>query len=193
MNEKIFAGGATDARKIVEKHRLHVEASPGVGEEVQGYALAVCDDILFDLDHQTPVSEIAAPKYAPSANWNGATIFEAVARGWCSPENSHKEFDATLGEAIAKEVIEALAGEAPLSARAKFIRCVWVAEREFGYGKALRIVDSDHPRFTIGTRFDFGFLDIAVSEGYQIQIEPVPPAVQHDIEEARRERQAARR
>lgn len=83
--------------------------------------------------------------------------------------------------------------DAARSARAKFIRCVWVAEREFGYGKALRIEDSDHPRFTIGTRFDFGFLNIAVSEGYQIQIEPVPPAVQHDIEEARRERQAARR
>jgi hypothetical protein len=28
----------------------------------------------------------------------------AVARGWCSPENSHKEMDATLALAIADEV-----------------------------------------------------------------------------------------
>lgn len=32
-------------------------------------------------------------------------IIEAVARGWCTPENAHKEFDATLGEAIAKQVL----------------------------------------------------------------------------------------
>lgn len=28
----------------------------------------------------------------------------AVARGWCSPENSHKEMDAVLAEAIAQEI-----------------------------------------------------------------------------------------
>ena len=39
----------SEARAIVEKHRRHVELSPGVGEDVQKYALAVCDDILSDL------------------------------------------------------------------------------------------------------------------------------------------------
>ena len=39
-----------EARAIVEQHRRHVELSPGVGAEVQKYALAVCDDILADLN-----------------------------------------------------------------------------------------------------------------------------------------------
>jgi hypothetical protein len=30
----------------------------------------------------------------------------AVARGWCSPENSHKEMDSTLAEAISQEVLK---------------------------------------------------------------------------------------
>ena len=31
-------------------------------------------------------------------------IIGAIARGWCSPKNSHKEMDTTLAEAIAYEV-----------------------------------------------------------------------------------------
>jgi len=37
---------------IVQKHRRQIELSPGVGEEVQKYGLAVCDDILDDLNHR---------------------------------------------------------------------------------------------------------------------------------------------
>jgi hypothetical protein len=37
------------AIEIVERHKRHVELSPGVGEGVQTYALLVCDDILDDL------------------------------------------------------------------------------------------------------------------------------------------------
>lgn len=37
------------AIEVVEKHRRHVELSPGIGAKVQSYALAVCDDILSDL------------------------------------------------------------------------------------------------------------------------------------------------
>lgn len=74
---------------------------------------------------------------------------------------------------------------APVSAasaiREKFIRCVWVVENEYGYGKAMRVVDSDHPRFQVGTRFDYGFLNIAVTEGYIVQIDPVPLHVQHEM------------
>jgi hypothetical protein len=36
-------------------------------------------------------------------------ILQAVARGWCAPENAHKEMDAALAEAIAREVSAALA------------------------------------------------------------------------------------
>jgi hypothetical protein len=34
-------------------------------------------------------------------------IREAVARGWCHPENAHKEMDADLANAIVKEVVAA--------------------------------------------------------------------------------------
>jgi len=35
-------------------------------------------------------------------------VSEAVARGWCSPENSHKETDSTLAAAIMESVVKAL-------------------------------------------------------------------------------------
>jgi hypothetical protein len=35
-------------------------------------------------------------------------ILEAVARGWCYPENGHKVMDSDLAEAIAKEVLKVL-------------------------------------------------------------------------------------
>jgi hypothetical protein len=44
-----------EAVATVERHRRHVELSPGVGEDAQKYALAVCDDILADL--QRPQSK----------------------------------------------------------------------------------------------------------------------------------------
>ena len=44
----------------------------------------------------------------------------------------------------------------------------WVLEEEFGYGKAMRVIESDHPRFTKGSRFNYGFFDIATDRGYTI-------------------------
>lgn len=44
----------------------------------------------------------------------------------------------------------------------------WVTEEDYGYGKAMRVIESDHERFTKGSRFDFGFMDIATGEGYTI-------------------------
>ena len=38
-----------DVVALVQKHRRHVELSPGVGADAQGYGLAVCDDMLADL------------------------------------------------------------------------------------------------------------------------------------------------
>src|SRR5690606_31657206 len=37
------------------------------------------------------------------------TIRAAVARGWCAPQNSHKVMDPDLAEAIAQEVLAAIA------------------------------------------------------------------------------------
>lgn len=38
-------------------------------------------------------------------------ITEAVARGYCTPENSHKTMDVTLCSAIAREVNKAVSDE----------------------------------------------------------------------------------
>jgi hypothetical protein len=50
----------------------------------------------------------------------------------------------------------------------KTIVVEWVPEKRFGYGMAMRVIQSDHPRFSVGTRFDFGFFSIATQEGYTI-------------------------
>lgn len=44
----------------------------------------------------------------------------------------------------------------------------WIPEEAFGYGKAMRVIDSTHERFTVGSRFDFGFFSVANDEGYTI-------------------------
>lgn len=44
----------------------------------------------------------------------------------------------------------------------------WVKEKEWGYGKAMRVITSTHERFIVGSRFDFGFFSIATDEGYVI-------------------------
>lgn len=50
----------------------------------------------------------------------------------------------------------------------KTIVAKWIPEKEFGYGKAMRVIESDHPRYKTGTRFDFGFMRIATDEGYTV-------------------------
>ena len=50
----------------------------------------------------------------------------------------------------------------------KTIIVKWVPEETFGYDRAMRVIVSDHPRFTVGTRFDFGFMSVASGEGYTI-------------------------
>lgn len=49
----------------------------------------------------------------------------------------------------------------------------WVEEKEWGYGKAMRVVESNHPRFTAGSRFDFGFFSVATDDGYEIESRPM--------------------
>jgi len=44
----------------------------------------------------------------------------------------------------------------------------WTEEEEWGYSKAMQVIESDHKRFTKGSRFDFGFFGIATDEGYTI-------------------------
>lgn len=57
---------------------------------------------------------------------------------------------------------------------ARIIRCIWVEEKAFGYKHALKVVYSTHPRFTAGSRFDWGFAHIATQEdGYELHIAPM--------------------
>ena len=53
----------------------------------------------------------------------------------------------------------------------KYIAVQWQPENS-NYKKAMRVICSNHPRFDKGSRFDFGFLDIASCEGYTITILP---------------------
>ena len=56
----------------------------------------------------------------------------------------------------------------------KRIVCEWIEEKEFGYGKAMCVVESNHPRFAVGSRFDWGFASVAGCQGYTLEILPVP-------------------
>ena len=49
----------------------------------------------------------------------------------------------------------------------KTIVVEWVACDGF-YEKEMCVIWSDHERFTKGSRFDYGFFNIASSEGYTI-------------------------
>ena len=53
----------------------------------------------------------------------------------------------------------------------KTIVVKWMPEDSM-YGKAMIVIASDHERFSNGTRFDYGFLNVAISEGYTIIILP---------------------
>ena len=55
----------------------------------------------------------------------------------------------------------------------KIIIVQWIPEEEWGYGKAMQVVYSTHPQFITGSRFDFGFFQIATNEGYMITSLPM--------------------
>ena len=54
----------------------------------------------------------------------------------------------------------------------KWIGCSEEKVKAFGYAKEMRVIYSNHKRFTEGTRFDFGFMQIASDEGYIIELLP---------------------
>ena len=40
-------------------------------------------------------------------------------------------------------------------------------------GKEMRVLEATHPRFSAGTRFDWGFAGISLEEGYTLEIRPL--------------------
>lgn len=55
----------------------------------------------------------------------------------------------------------------------KVIIVQWVPEEGWGYDKAMKVLKSDHKRFIVGSRFDFGFFHIATDEGFTIISLPI--------------------
>lgn len=43
----------------------------------------------------------------------------------------------------------------------------WIPENS-QYEKSMLVIASDHPRFVLGSRFDYGFMGIATDEGYTV-------------------------
>jgi len=56
---------------------------------------------------------------------------------------------------------------------AKYIIVKWFPPYEKTWAdKEMRVQNSTHPRFSEGTLFDFGYMDIASMEGYTITLLP---------------------
>jgi len=49
----------------------------------------------------------------------------------------------------------------------KTIVVKWIPEKSC-YGKAMKVIESDHPEYTKDSRFDYGFFGIATDQGYTI-------------------------
>jgi len=54
----------------------------------------------------------------------------------------------------------------------KFIKVRWVPE-DSQYKRCMRVVESTHERFIVGSRFDYGFFSIASEQGYTITSLPL--------------------
>jgi len=63
----------------------------------------------------------------------------------------------------------------------KTIVVQWVPEEEFGYGKAMRVIASEHPIFAVGYRFDYGFMNIVTDEGYTVVSLPMQPSENKEV------------
>jgi hypothetical protein len=50
--------------------------------------------------------------------------------------------------------------------------CSEEKKKMFGYDKEMFVIESNHSRFVKGTRFDFGFLQVANREGYTVEVRP---------------------
>lgn len=51
----------------------------------------------------------------------------------------------------------------------------WEHDQQAQYVAEMRVVESDHKRFAKGSRFDYGFFDVATNEGYTIILLPKKP------------------
>jgi hypothetical protein len=74
----------------------------------------------------------------------------------------------------------------------KTIVVQWVPESS-PYNKAMRVVVSEHPLFTVGYRFDFGFMSIVTDEGYTVVSLPMPPSENVEVAKSSHNTRSAKR
>lgn len=55
----------------------------------------------------------------------------------------------------------------------QWFKCSEEKKKMFGYDNEMYVVDSNHPLFVFGTRFDFGFIERASEDGYIIELIPL--------------------
>ena len=46
------------------------------------------------------------------------------------------------------------------------------------YKQTLYVIESDHPRFSKKSRFDFGFMNVANRQGFTVEVRPLDSEVQ---------------
>jgi hypothetical protein len=49
--------------------------------------------------------------------------------------------------------------------------------KDFGYCTEYKVISSDHPRFSVSSRYDFGFLSISVQEGAVVIFLPIKDGI----------------
>lgn len=111
---RVFEGSTTEQDHCVECGILLQEKQEGVFYPEQNDCCEKCHDVYFEKTYpaHTPYHACVNQKCVCHQEKQDAELLGAIARGWCSKENEHKEMDADLVTAIAKEV-------APLIASAK--------------------------------------------------------------------------
>jgi hypothetical protein len=57
----------------------------------------------------------------------------------------------------------------------------------------MRVIVSDHPRFIVGHRFDFGFMNVVTDEGYTVVSIPMPPSEIAEVAKSSHNTRSAKR
>lgn len=87
---------------FIEKHRRHVQASPGVGKERQDYAIATLDDVASDIERHMvvrapPLAESVGDVDQQVENWKETAAFH------CRNELFYRGLITQIGEMFGKE------------------------------------------------------------------------------------------
>lgn len=57
----------------------------------------------------------------------------------------------------------------------KTITVKWIPHKDFVYGRTMKVIESNHKKFTVGTEFSFELFHIVSDEGYTVTLLPLDP------------------